>query len=1052
MKNKRRLFGGGVKKLKLLLFLSFACFSSALLANDLAYVQNSFYFNDKDRELHGVVTDENGEPVIGATIMIKGTSKGVITDIDGKFVMTLPEGAVIVISSIGYKDAEIVYKGETKLDIRMTEDVTVLDEVQVIAYGVTKKVTVTGAMSSVKSDELLKSPVGSITNALSGKVTGLASVQGSGQPGADDATLYVRGVGSLSTGLSTPLVLVDGVERSFSQLDPNEIEDVTVLKDASATAVFGVRGANGVILVTTKRGQDGKAKINFSTSVGWQVPTRIPEFANSYEYATIYNQAELASGTAEANLPFSPEELEGFRTHSNPLAYPDMDWADLMIKNSAIQTQHNFSMSGGSGPVRYFASLGVLTQDGLLNTFETKYDNGYKYNRYNYRINLDVDVTKSTTFKINLGGRLTDRQTPNYSSSYATLFREIYEAVPFAGVGIVNGGRVLVDPNVIPTTFQGATDPFEGFYGKGYITSLGNTLNFDFVVDQKLDFLTKGLKASIKGSYNTGMTTTKTRSGSGDTYEAMIQDDGSVILKKTAQSTPLGYKSSFGKSRDWYLEAALNYRRDFGLHHVTALAMYNQSMKYYPAGSFPGIPRAYVGLVGRATYDYNTRYLFDFSVGYNGSENFAPGKRFGLFPAGSIGWIISEEKFMSPLKPYLSYLKLRASVGKVGNDRTSDNSRFLYLPDVYDANGDGDGYNFGLNNSQNVILASEAKKGNPNVTWETSVKQNYGMDLYLFNDRLKTSFDYFIEHRKDILTSRQVMPGYLAVTLPTANIGKVDNHGYEISVEWSDQVKDWGYSLGFNLSYAKNEVVFMDEVSQPYDWMMQTGKPVGQSFGYHFDGYFTEEEAARYETERGKTMPDYGSGLIPHAGDVKYKDLNGDKLIDYRDKGAIGYPIYPMLTGGINMGFSYKGFDLSMTWAGSAKTSRMLKQIYREPFGEQNNKSLLRYLIDEAWTPEKGNSAKAPRISFENKKHNYQDSDLWLRDASYLRLKNIELGYSFPTDMLKKAKLGQLRIYLSGYNLLTFDKLDVLDPETTNTMSPAYPVIKVVNMGLKLGF
>ena len=481
--------------------------------------------------------------------------------------------------------------------------------------------------------------------------------------------------------------------------------------------------------------------------------------------------------------------------------------------------------------------------------------------------------------------------------------------------------------------------------------------------------------------------------------------------------------------------------------------MYNQSMRYYPAGSYPGIPRAYIGFVGRATYDWNTRYMADFSVGYNGSENFAPGKRFGLFPAGSVGWIISEENFMSSLKPYLSYFKVRASWGMVGNDRTSDNSRFLYLPDVYDPDGDGNGYNFGINNSSNVILAAESKKGNPDVTWETAVKQNYGVDLYFFDDRLKTSFDYFIEHRRDILTSRQVMPGYLAVTLPTANIGKVNNRGYEISVNWDDRIgTDFAYSVGVNLSYAKNEIVFMDEIPQPYDYMMRTGKPVGQSFGYQFDGYFTEEEAATYASAKGVSVPDYGSGFTPNAGDVKYKDLNGDKLIDYRDQSAIGYPIYPLLTGGINLGFSYKGFDVSMTWTGATKTSRMLQQIYREPFGEQNNKSLLKYLVDEAWTPEKGNAAKAPRISFANKKHNYQASDLWLRDASYLRLKNLEVGYSFPKSLLSKVHIGSLRVYVSGYNLLTFDGLDVLDPETTNTLTPSYPLVRVVNFGLKLGF
>lgn len=1010
----------------------------------------------KERLVVGTVSDNMG-PVIGATVAVKGTQVGMITDLDGKFKLKVPVGATIVISFVGYKDKVIVYKGEPELKIALSEDVTSLQEVQVIAYGTTKKVTITGAISSVTADDILKTPAGSITNALTGKVTGLSSVQNSGQPGADDARLYVRGVGSLSEGLSSPLVLVDGVERSFGQLDPNEVEDITVLKDASATAVFGVRGANGVILVTTKRGKEGKTKISLSTSFGLQMPTRIPEFANSYEYASVYNEAQRASGIQEAELAFSPEILEGFRTHSNPLAYPDANWADMLIKKSAMQTQHNFTISGGTKAVRYFASLGVFTQAGLFKTYETDYNSNYNYNRYNYRINLDIDVTKTTTMKINLGGRLNDKRTPNYSNGTSTnlmyMFREIYEAPPFAGVGIVDGKRIKTDPTVIPSEMGSLADPFQGFYGMGYANSLGNTLNFDFVLDQKLDFLTKGLMATVKGSYNSGVTQTKTRSSStGDLYEALINKDGTVSLKKTHEKEALKYNVGYGKSRDWYMEAALNYKRDFGAHHVSALAMYNQSMKYYSESKYQHIPRAYIGFVGRVTYDYNTRYMADFSVGYNGSENFAPGKRFGLFPAGSLGWIISEEKFMQPLKPYISYMKVRGSIGVVGNDRVSDSSRFVYMPDVYDADGDGKGYNFGINNSQNVILASEAKKGNPDVTWETAIKQNYGLDLYLFNDHLKTTFDYFTEKRRDILISRQVMPGYLAVTLPTANMGKVDNKGFEISVKWDDSVKDFRYYVGVNLSYAKNKVVYMDEIPQPYDYMARTGKPVSQPKGYKFEGYFTEEEVTAYAAQKGKTVPDYGTGFVPNAGDVKYQDLNGDKLIDYRDESAIGNPIYPLLTGGINMGFSYKGFDLSMTWAGATKTSRMLQQIYREPFGEQNNKSLLKYLVDNAWTPEKGNSAKAPRISFQNKKHNYQASDLWLRDASYLRLKNVEIGYTLPSSWVKKMNMSQFRIYFSGYNLLTFDSLDVLDPEMTDTMSPSYPLIKVVNVGLKLSF
>ena len=1007
-------------------------------------------YEEKVKTVQGMVTDDMG-PVTGATVFIKGTQQGTVTDIDGKFTLKAPIGATIVVSFIGYENKEVVYGGETDLKISLTENAIALDEVQIIAYGATKKVTITGAISSINTDELLKSPVGNVSNALAGKVTGLASVQPTGEPGKDAATLYVRGVGSLSENLSSPLVLVDGVERAFSDLDPNEIADITVLKDASATAVFGVRGANGVILVTTKRGEEGKAKISFSTSYALQMPTRLPEFASSYDYATMYNNAQLQDGIPEDQLAFTPEMLEAFRTHSNPLLYPDTDWVDLLIRDKALQTQHNFTISGGSKSVRYFASLGVLTQDGLFNTYSKPlgYDSDHHYNRYNYRVNLDLDVTKTTSIKINLGGRLNTKTTPRVTSS-AQLFREIYSAPSFAGAGIVDGKYVQVDNDRFASVGGGVADPLQNIYGKGYTTSNSNTMNFDFMLQQKLDFLTKGLTAHIKGAYNSGFTLTKTRSGEGDVYESVLLPTGETVLEKQSEKTLLSYSSSAGKSRDWYVEAALNYKRDFGKHHVSGLAMYNQSMKYFPAGNYPGIPRAYVGFVGRFTYDFNTRYLFDFSIGYNGSENFAPGKRFGVFPAGSVGWIISEEKFMSFLKPYISYLKVRASYGIVGNDRTDDNSRFLYLPDLYElSNGN---YIFGSTISNKVVISSESKIGNKDVTWETASKQNYGIDLYFFNDRLKTTFDYFIEHRRDILLTRKVNPGYLAIQLPTVNMGKVDNKGYELNVRWNDRVNEFSYNIGFNLSYAKNKRVFMDEIEPPYDYMKETGTPVGQNFGLKYDGFFTEEEVKNYDKLKGKEFPDHGASFKPRPGDVKYKDLNHDMKIDENDETAIGYPIYPLFTGGLTLGFSYKGFDFSMTWQGATKTSRMLSGSFRRPFGAKNNQSLMQYMIDDAWTPEKGNSAKAPAFSFSGASNNYQNSDLWLRDASYLRLKNVEIGYMFPKAWTKKLQVDQLRIFASGYNLLTIDELDVCDPEATSTDTPAYPVVAIVNLGLKLSF
>lgn len=1013
------------------------------------------------KTVSGTVTDSYG-PVVGASVVVKGTTHGVITDLNGNFKLEVPIGATIVISYVGYSNKEIKYAGETTLKVELSEAAQELQEVQVVAYGTTKKVTVTGAMSSITSQDVLKTPVSSIGNALSGKMPGLSTVQSSGQPGADDAAIYVRGVGSLNVSQSQPLMLVDGVERSFFQIDPNEVEDITILKDASATAVFGVRGANGVVLVTTKRGKEGKARINFSTSMALQIPTRMPEFANSYEYASNYVAAQRRDGVAEASLAFTDDVIEKFRTHSSPIAYPDTDWIDMLIKGSALQTQHNLTISGGTQKVRYFASLGVFTQDGLFRTFEKDYNSNFKYNRYNYRVNLDMDVTKTTQLRMNIGGRVTDRRQPNYEASssgdLSYLFRDIYWATPFSGVGLVDGKWIWPDTKKVSNIPGNLRDGLYPYYGKGYNTRGGNTLNFDFVVEQKLDFLTKGLKVHLKGSYNSGVTLNKVRIGTSPHYETILNDDGSLNYRRVGEKTTLNYSESMGVSRDWYVEAAANYSRDFGKHHVTGLVMYNESMTYYPS-YYTDIPRSYIGLVGRATYDWNTRYMVDVNLGYNGSENFAPGKRFGLFPAFSLGWIISEEKFMQPLKPFLSYLKLRASYGIVGNDQTSSNTRFLYLLGAYDTdpyNGISTtptrlhGYYFG-NKTSLTDRIQEAELGNKDVTWETAAKQNYGIDLYLFDSKLKVNMDYFIEHRRDILISRNTNPAYLAVQLPAANLGKVDNKGYEVSVNWKDQVRDFGYTIGVNVSYAKNKIIFMDEVPQPYEYMCHTGRSVGQNFGYKFDGFFSEAEVAAYQAERGNTMPDYGSGFTPHPGDAKFKDLNGDKKIDQNDVCAIGHPVYPQLTGGINLGISYKGFDFSMTWQGVAKVSRMLDDVFRYPYGPNQNYSLVKYFTTDTWT-QKGDAAKYPAITFANSAHNTRSSDLWLRDASYLRLKNVEVGYSFSKKTLKKVHLGSLRIYATGYNLLTFDKLKVIDPEASTGSGTMYPVVKVMNLGLKVGF
>ena len=675
----------------------------------------------QQQTIKGIVVDASGEPVIGANVVVEGTTMGTITDFEGTFSISVPKNGKIKISFIGYKDQVLTPQSGKNLRVVLEDDSQMLGEVQVVAYGAQKKVSITGAISSMKGEDLLKTPAASMSNVLSGQITGISSVQYSGEPGADEADLYVRGIATWNN--AKPLIQVDGVEREFSQIDPNEVESITVLKDASATAVFGVRGANGVILITTKRGAEGKAKISFSTSAGVNLRTKQLEFANSYQYASYYNDLQVNDGGVPT---FTEEQLIKFRDHTDPILYPDINWIDYCMNKAAFQSQHNVNISGGTDRMRYFVSAGMFTQDGMFKQLAASDNFNFNYKRYNYRANLDFDATKTTLISVNIGGRIETKRTPESGEDQNQLFRKLYWAVPFAGAGIVDGKRVVSNADYLPFT---GSDGLNSYYGKGFRSTTTNVLNVDLVLDQKLDFITKGLSFKLKGSYNTSYWTQKIASSSMAVYTPVLHDDGSIGYRKSGSDSQLSYSRNSngeGKSRDWYMEAALNYSRKFGDHNVTGLVLYNQSKRYYPGGTYDDIPSAYVGFVGRATYDYKTRYMAEFNVGYNGSENFAPGKRYGLFPAGSIGWIVSEESFFKPLKKVINYFKVRASVGMVGNDNNGNN-RFLYLPDAYILNDDG--YFFGTNAGNKKPGAYEASKSNADVTWEKSVKQNYGIDF-----------------------------------------------------------------------------------------------------------------------------------------------------------------------------------------------------------------------------------------------------------------------------------------------------------------------------------
>lgn len=998
--------------------------------------------------ISGIVKDETGEPLMGAHVKIKGTTTGTITDLDGKFSFSYTgENAVLEVSYLAYETFEQPIKGKTMMNITLYPAEHQLHEVQVVGYGTQKRVTVTGAISNVSGSELNKVPTASIGNMLSGVLSGVSSVQSSGQPGADNPEIYVRGIATLNTQNATPLMLVDGVERSFFQLDPNEIESITVLKDASSTAVFGVRGANGVIIVTTKRGTEGKAKVSGTFSYGIQQPTRLIELANSYEYATMHNEAMRNDGKEPS---FSEEALQAFKNHSNPILYPDVDWMDMLLKSTAPQMNANVNVSGGTEKVKYFTSVGVMSQDGLFKNFDLDYNGNFYYRRYNYRANLDINFSRTSLLTINLGGRVEQKNEPNTRDTKEELFRTIYWATPMGGAGVVDGKWIMSNGDIIGQ-YKG-TDGLSPYYGRGAAETVDNQLNLDLMYEQKLDFVTKGLKFHIKGAYNTGFSHTKNQGSSVNTYTPYYMkdltwmdtdpNDKTVILMKSGTEGSLFYNEWTGLSRDWYAEVNVNYARDFGPHHVTALALYNQSKKYYPdKTAYKYIPTGYVGLVGRATYDYNSTYMIEFNVGYNGSENFKKGNRYGFFPAVSGGWILTQEKFMQGVTSVLNYLKVRASYGVVGNDKyykSNEQQRFLYLPDVYYYGG---GYNFGTGGSWSNG-AYEGAMGNPLLGWEKAYKQNYGIDFSVFDSRLVVNVDAFLEKRNNILAQPQTYPAYAALQLPVLNLGKVENKGVELQMKWNDKVNtDFSYYVNFNLSYAKNKIVYMDEVPSKYEYTLKTGRPVDQPFGYKVRGFYYEG------------MPDVADHSFDfREGDVVYEDLNGDGVITKEDMTAIGYPKYPLLNAGLTLGFKWKGLEISALFVGATKTSRMLQETFRVPFSENMDRSLMKSQYEDRWTPATRETATLPIASFSGIQNNYKDSELWLKDASYLRLKNLEISYSFSFPFMRSVGMSELKIFANGYNLFTLDKLKIADPESSTSDRPGYPVLRVYNFGVNVSF
>jgi len=1025
---------------------------------------NALFLQQQEIEVTGqVVSAESGDPLPGVSIYEQGNqANGTSSDMNGYYSITVPENATIIFSFVGYQQTAVQVDGRKQIDVEMATQVQEMEEVVVVGYGRQSKITTTGSIGSVDADEIENTSSPTLGDALTGKTPGLATVQTTGQPGASDPDLYLRGIGTMNN--NDPLIIIDGVpntERAFMQLNPANIANLSILKDASATAVYGVKGANGVIIVDTKRGQTGRTRITANASYGMQVATKLPNYANSYDWAQTYNQSYLNDGDSTKLIPQSV--VNHYRDQDMPLIYPSHDWVKEIFDNSAMEARTNINISGGSENVRYFSSLGYFKQDGLLSE-DLGEDQNFSYDRFNLQTNVDLTVTPTTEISFTSSARVGIRRQPGGGNEF---WGWINSAPPMASAGIVDGNYIKVDRGLYQP-WTSSRDPLEkGLSDKGYQENKENRLNINMDVRQKLKALSpalEGLEFRTKIGYRSGFNEWLTKNGpSFPTYNGYFNQDvvnsnpqlsdSTVVLNKLSDPGLQNWNYNYGANRYIYWEAGFDYQTSIDRHNIGGLLLYNQNKDYYHNLAFSNIPTGNAGLVGRVTYDYNQQYMVEFNLGYNGSENFAKEQRFGWFPSVSAGWVVSKEKFMQGLS-FLDYFKIRGSYGIVGSDQAGGNARFIYIGDSFNRNvNQFYGYNFGNDIPEYLAGVHEASIGNEDVTWETAQKQNYGIDMRMFNDRLTLNVDYFYEYRDDILMFRNSAPTWLSVTLPPVNIGEVENKGFEVQLGWNHKVGDLRYSLSGNFSRAQNKILFMDEVPPREPYQTRTGHPLNSNYGYVWEGFYTEEEIAQVEAGELPSPPN----VTVQPGDMRYKDLNGDGIIDKADQKVIGYPPQPQISGGINGSISFKGFDLSFGLQGAAQVSRNITYIYQDPFGPADGHGVLQTHVNYAWTPERAadGSVKWPRHSFANDEYNNRMSTFWNRNSSYLRLKRAEIGYTLSGDVLQRIGMQKVRIYVRGTNLytLTHDDYTMVDPERQpGQHSMQHPLMKNFIGGLSLSF
>lgn len=1004
------------------------------------------------QEVKGKVTDEKGEGLPGVNIMLKGTQRGITTDFDGNYrIEVADENSILVFSFVGYITQEIPVGNRTAIEVSLLVDEKSLDEVVVVAFGTQRKITVTGAIASVQTKEIKQSPAANLAVTLAGRLPGLTALQRSGEPGRDHTALFLRGTGTLNG--TSPIILVDGVEREMTYIDPNEVENVTILKDASSTALFGVRGANGVILVTTKRGTTGKPSIGLTYEYGLQDFTRSPTVLNSYDWARLKNEAwrndnPNADPDDPVNQPpYSEYALDRFMYQEYPEAYPNTRWQKLLFKDFVAQKRYNLNLSGGGDFVQYFVNVGFLDQGGQwkVSPDVTNYNPEAFLKRYNFRSNIDAKLNTSGTLStfLNAAGYFEKVNSPNANTD--EIFRRTYSFFPVVLPGpLTPDGEVLVGPGNYNES------PWALINRTGYRQETRNNITASWGLKQDLKALTEGLSAKFMVSFDTRTIYSLT---AGKNYQRWIQiidpntpnhmgmdsvQYSRVFLE--AENTPLSISSGSNFQSFFNFQLSADYHRVFNdRHSFTGMLLAQQETRVLPNDRLPYNLR---GLAFRGSYAFDNRYFLEFNAGYNGSEQFAKGRRYGFFPTLSGGWVLSNERFLQDSRA-ISMLKIRASYGRVGSDRLGDR-RFLYLDDIQRATGGGFSSSLGRGGKIN-----ENYIGNSMIQWEIANKANLGLELGLFQN-LNLTVDVFKERRDNILINRQSIPvvyGIQASRLAPVNMGIVENKGYEIELNYTKRFnKDWSVLAKLNFNHARNKVIFSDELQFPEDYAYryrQTGHRLGQIFGYQLrDGYYSSYEEI---AEEGLNY----TGYTVRPGDFKYVDTNKDGTIDERDQVPVGYSGIPEYTHGSAFSINYRNFDVSFLFQGIFNVSGALSGYGTMSLYDFRERHL------KAWTPERAASGEEilyPRLSTGASVSEQDFNSFFIENRSFVRLKNAEIGYRLPVNLVSRIGAKEVRIYMNGFNLVTWDKMRNrdFDPEVNSSLS--YPVYRVFNTGVNITF